>query len=347
MLLDYAPFPRNRIAAKKSLLLTACFFILFVFIPQNAYPEDSPLAPHLLKPEAYSETYHLVLELEENVHIQIQLAITNIGIGDQFSMCRALFIDEKETWNDERVFDRSGWEYKPPGDLKIGNCLISAKEKSISIVAEVDNLNVDVQLSRGFRPVKPPGHLIEAGKHFFDLQILMPWSPAEVRFDLRGQAERSINGYGSMYRFWVTAWPADLARQWVRVFALDNDGAFILMSHYPPKKDLAATGSVWIPGAPGPVALDSMHMEINSAGNKTLSIMSSKTISRLSLQKELYRHAPLENLGFLGSIIRVFIGNWVTRTYRALLEIEGHDGPIPAVVEITSDESGRPAKKGL
>jgi len=149
---------------------------------------------------------------------------------------------------------------------------------------------------------------------------------------------RTVKGYGCMYHYWVTAWPGDLARQWVRVFGLSADGAFIVIAHYPPGKKEPATGSIWVPGAPGPVAFESMQMENILDGNQTLSISSNNVTYRLVLHKQLYRHAPLEQVGFIGRIIRLFTGNWVTRTYRALLEVPGKDGSVPAIVEITADE---------
>ncbi len=315
-----------------------CFLGIISFIPGNAYPDNFPLAPHLLEPEAYSETYHAVLELEKGIHIQIQFAITNIGIGDQNSMCRVLFVDEKDAWNAERIFGRSGWTFRPPGQLEIGNCYITAEKDSTTIFAEVENGSVEVKLSEPVSPTKPPGHLIQVGKDFFDFQILMPWAQAAVRFDLKELPARIVKGYGCMYHFWVTAWPADLARQWVRVFGMSAEGAFIVMSHYPPGKKEPPSGSIWVPGAPDPVAFDSMQMENSPDGNQTLSISSNNVTYHLFLHKQLYRHAPLEEAGFLGRIIRLFIGNWVTRTYRALLEVPGLDGPVSTIVEITADE---------
>lgn len=311
---------------------------IIYFFPGNAYSESFPLAPHLLEPEAYSETYHTVLELGDGIHIQIQFAITNIGIGDRNSMCRVLFVDEEKAWNAERIFDRSGWTFKPPGHLEIGNCYINAENDVTIIFAEVENGRVLVKLSEPIRPVKPPGHLIQAGKHFFHFQILMPWAQAEVRYEPKESPARSVKGYGCMYHYWVTAWPGDLARRWVRVFGMRANGAFIVISHYPPGKKEPATGSIWLPGAPAPVVFDALQMENTTKGNQTLSISSNDVTYRLVMHKQLYRHAPLEQVGFVGRIIELFTGNWVTRTYRALLEIPGNDGPVPAIVEITADE---------
>ena len=60
------------------IMMYLCCLSTIFFISGNAYSESFPLAPHLLEPEAYSETYHTVLGLEEGIHIQIQFVITNI-----------------------------------------------------------------------------------------------------------------------------------------------------------------------------------------------------------------------------------------------------------------------------
>jgi hypothetical protein len=321
-----------------SFLLHTCALLLIALIPSRTYGDGSPLAPHLLKPEIYSEVYQAVLDLSEGVHIQVQLAISNIGIGDQNSMCSLLYIDNTESWNRERVFGRSGWSYEPPGNLKVGDCYISAGGGSASVYAEIDDAAVEVSFPGGLQAVQPPGHRIEAGKDFLDSQILIPWSKAEVRLDLDEQPERFVSGHGCMYHFWVTAWPNDIARKWVRVFGMNDDGAFTMMSRFPPEKDGEATGSIWAPGAPAPVAFDSLEIEASDEMIKTLSISSGGAVYRLVLQKELYRHAPMEEAGIFGRLISVFIGNWVTRTYQARLEVPGQDGRGHAIVEITADE---------
>jgi len=290
----------------RRVILYVGVFGIISFVPGNAYPDSFPLAPHLLEPEAYSETYHTVLELEESIHIQIQFTITNIGIGDRNSMCRVLYVDEKDAWNVERVFNRDGWTFKPPGQLEIGKCYITAENNATTIFAEVKNILVSVKLAESISPIKPPGHLIQAGKHFFNFQILMPWARADVRYDINESTDRSVKGYGCMYHYWVTAWPGDLARQWVRVFGMNDAGSFIVISHYPPGINEPAIGSIWLPGEPGPVAFDTLQMENTTDGNKTLAILSNNVTYRLALNKQLYRHAPLEQVGFLGRIIRLF-----------------------------------------
>lgn len=311
--------------------------IIKILSPADLFA-DSPLKPRLLQPEAYSETYTAVLELEEDIHIQIQFAVTNIGIGDQHSMCRVLFSDRDGAWNESPVFGRDQWWFEPPAKLAIGPCSIEAEQGRTTIVAEVARGRFEAVLSGSIERTSPPCHLIEADDGFFDNEILLPWAEAEVRLGMMDQPKRLLRGHGCLYHFWVTAWPAGLARRWVRLYGLSAEGSLLLVSHFPPGEE-PAQGSLWSPGAPCPIPIDSLVMDdVNEAGHG-FSITAGEHSYRLHMTQLLYRHAPLEEVGLLGRIISFFMGNWVTRTYRAELRIEeGGVPPLPVIVEITEEE---------
>ncbi len=312
--------------------------LIVVFTQAPTLFANSPLKPHLLNPEAYSETYTAVLELEGGLHIQVQFAVTNIGLGDQHSMCRVLFIDEEEAWNESPVFGRDEWSFQPPGRLDIGPCSISAEKERTTIRAQVTKGSIEVALSEPIKPTQPPGHLIKANDGFFDNEIFINRAGADVHLHLQDQPNRRLKGYGCMYHFWVTAWPAGLARKWVRVYGLWQNQSILVMSHFPPGKE-PARGSIWHPGASTPIALDSLLMEGGKDSYHIISISQGEKEYSLELLKLLYRHAPLEEIGFLGRIIGLFMGNWVTRTYRAQLEMPGNGNIyIPLIVEITEEE---------
>ncbi len=315
-------------------ILYLCFIACFFHTVNLAVA--SPLEPHLLSPEAYSENYIAVFELENGAHMQIQLALTNIGVGDQHSMCRVLYIDQDNTWNEQKVFNKEQWDFSPPGNLTFGSCQIMAEDQSTSLVAQVNGIKVETSFAQPLNPSQGPGHRIDTGDGFFDLDILLPWAPVKLNVDVPEHPARAIKGNGCIYHFWVTAWPGDLARKWVRIFGLWENGAFLVMSHFPPDGG-PGMGAIWLPGGDEPVALESIELKSGESDVLLFKTMKGQAF-QFDIQQQLFRHAPLEDLGFLGRIIRLFMGNWVTRTYRANIKLLDHEGVQPAIVEITVDE---------
>ena len=58
---------------------------------------------------------------------------------------------------------------------------------------------------------------------------------------------------------------------------------------------------------------------------------------RLRTTGFVYRSAPVEDLGFLGALVRPTVGSPVTYTHRAVLEREGQP-PVSGLMEVTLEE---------
>lgn len=295
----------------------------------------SPLAPEMRDEEAYSETWTVVLQLTGGTYIQVQLAVSNLGLGDKNAACRVLVVEGEDTWTANEYRELPDWGFRPPTRLEVGSCFIDGAE-STRVHAEVGGGTVDVTLGAKMQAVAPPGHRIETEDGFFEQKILLRHASAKVFYRTPDNEERRARGFGTIDHFRVTALPSDLARRWVRLYSLTASGAFLLMARDPPDAAQPAIGWAW-PAAssrPLPLGASSLHavegqwrLEARAGGATWTAVPAG----------HLFRYAPLEQFGFVGWVAGTLLGNPATHTFR--VKLMGADGiASAAIMEVTANE---------
>ncbi len=307
-----------------------CFAVITSVISCFAAPS---IKPHLLEPEAYSETYGFVFSMDESTHLVVQLSVSNLGLGDQNGMCRILYLNGAKSWSVDALYDSEMWRFIPPGFLEMGTCNMNLTDDSLELSAEFSEFRFKAVLHATVKAISPPDHLIKTSDGFFDQQILVRWGKAKVSVEMENQPRVTSAGYGCMYRFWVTALPPDLAQRWIKVFGLDQGGADLLVVRYPSKKD-QPIGWNWFSRAQSPTPImgldyDGKVIEVDTVAGQYL----------ITLTRQLDRHAPVENIGFWSFVIESWIGNPVTYTYLATIQSPSSDQLKTVLVEVMEDEA--------
>ena len=312
------------------------WFSLFCFItvvPTSSGFGNPSLEPHLLQPEAYSETYGFVFSMDENSHLVVQLSVSNLGLGDQNGMCRILYLHNGKSWSFDALYNNEMWSFTPPASLEMGTCRMSLKGDSLELSAELNKSTFAATLHGNINVVEPPNHLIQTSDGFFDQQILVRWGKAILTVDMEDQPPIESAGFGCMYRFWVTALPPELAYRWIKVFGLDETGADLLVVRFPPKQE-KAIGWNWFAHSNLPTPAQQLEYD-----GKVIKIETSAGKYIITLKEQLDRHAPVENIGFWGFLVESWIGNPVTYTYLATIQSPSSERTKIAVVEIMEDEA--------
>lgn len=302
-----------------------------------AASSGSELAPHLVGGEVYSETYTVVLELDHGRYAQFQQAVSNIGPGDQHGLCRLLVVDgDGSVFHRETILSRHEWALEGGDRLRFGTCFMAVEAGRVALRAEVDGGLLEAEMSEPLEPVQPPDHTILAGRRFFRHRILQRWSRVSGRLTVGDGEAVELSGHGAVHHFWVTALPRRLARSWLRVYGLSGGGAFWALTRVPPKGG-GAVGSVWPPDLAQPIALGDLTTEGGDRPTAWL-VEADGRRWRLEVERELFRHAPVEAVGWVGYLVRPFLGNPVTYTYRVRLTGPGVPSGATAIVEHTVDE---------
>ncbi|GEM_PF-3403893 len=275
------------------------------------------LKPHLHKADAYSEVYSLVLELEDGGHAQIELAVSNIGIGDNNAMCRAFVVNGRRSWKFASIIKPKDWRYTAPDNLRIGRCSIDYRAGVLRVVGRGRGGTLTATVKTKLSSRSFPGHRIVTKGGFFDAERLLHNAVANVSMSPSKAGVGVTQAQATMHRFWVTAPPSELASRWVRVFGLGKTSTLIVHARELPGRK----------GARGAISASPNHRFVALKGLKLrrvgtrriLTIGVGKSRYHVRLGKRLFRHAPLEDAGVIGRIIRMFVGNPVTETFRATL----------------------------
>lgn len=303
------------------------------------------LDPSLIGAETFSESFTLIADLERDVYLQVQLAVSNFGIGDGKGGCRLLLIDgERGPWAVAAQVDREEWAFRDEGvpTLEIGECRLTGGPQT-EVHARFARGEIRLRLASSIRPVRPLDRRMQVGDSFYESDVLIPWAPAEARIQLEGAEPRVLRGHGYGDKSRSTALPAKLADRWVRFRGLAESGSVLILARFPGSGE-PVDGWVWAQDEGRPVALAGMRSlgPADPDGGLRLEATSAQgDVFRIAIERELYRFAPLEQRGLLVRMLRRVVGNPVTYTYRAVSTRAGSEGePLRGIAEVTIvDES--------
>lgn len=295
-----------------------------------------PLDPTPISDETYGETFTAIADLSDGTYVQVQLAVSNLGPGDGNGACRFLLIRPGQsplTASDKVDRDEWGFNEKPQPTLRIGKCWAKAGA-AVELYAPLDKGTVHLVLESAIASVKPPEHEIKVDGGFYQTELLVPWASAKANIDVGGK-KVALTGYGYADHSRSTALPGKLAQRWVRFRGLSKDSKLLLV-RFPDNG--ASRGWSWSEGDAAPTAIGQVKVaKKDITKNEPAWRIMVKTATeqwRITSHALLFRHAPVEEHGVLGSLVGRVVGNPVTYTHRATLEIRGK-GKVEGILEVT------------
>ena len=101
-----------------------------------------------------------------------------------------------------------------------------------------------------------------------------------------------------------------------------------------------ARGYIWRAGEDAPRALVPTRLSFPApdARQQTVSLEQGDLKLQLKPAQRLFRHAPMEEQGWLGRLVGSWVGNPVTTTYRATVAGNGLCPNLQGIMEITHVE---------
>lgn len=306
------------------------------------------MMPRVIKnSDTYAETFSLVVDLDDGGYVQGQWAISNLGPGTEYGICRlALHTAGHLTFDQSRKMSEGDWHYiaAPYPVLDLAPCSLAASPDGLSAILEVDDYRVTVAIAAtaatGMPPmaIPPalPGYPLRVGDGFYESEIIVPWANSTVTVSHLGQVQW-LNGRAYLDHSRSTLLPKDLARSFVRFRGLQSKCPILLLTRFAPETSLGA-GYRWTPDG-GMTTLQGISDKFTLGDNKALpqiTLSSAEQRFTIAARQVLLQSAPMASYGLLGSIIGRFAGNSVTTTYRAqLLQGSPCDGPVDGILEVT------------
>ena len=270
--------------------------------------------------------------------LQGQLAVSNLGPGDRQGACRFLFVPRaggEETGALKVGEDR--WSYAKGAEpkLTVGPCHMTARPEALVFDAELEQGTVRVTMNAKAQRLSPPLHSVKVDDAFYETEVLMPWSTAEVQVDLPRAGKQTFKGFGFVDHSRSTTLPGKLASRWVRFRVLDPDDPYLFLVRYPAGGG-AAQAWAWRAGLAAPVSVERVKVGQKDQGDtpmfRALAMVGDQTW-KMTATKLIHRYAPVEEHGMLGALVGSVVGNPITYTYVARVEAGGT--PRTGLMEVT------------
>jgi hypothetical protein len=295
------------------------------------------LEPAVLEQDEYAESFTFIADLDDGTYVQLQLVVTNLGPGSRTGACRALVVRAgKEPWTKGERFDSDEWRHSASESkerLEIGPCYAEAGEQ-LEARTRVGKADVSLRYPHKVAPVSPPSHTIAVRKRQHRTWLLAPFSRVSARIALPGEppVELAGGGYADHSRGNVPA--NKLARRWLRFRGLRGSERVLLLA----REGLSGSFGpawIWIEGSE-PLSFESFALR--RAGKKKAPQWSASLAGGLEGEivstSQLYRYAPVEELGALGWLVAPIVGSPVTYTHRARLALKG-PAPVSGILEVS------------
>jgi hypothetical protein len=315
----------------------------------SSEPSPRPFDPKILSSKTYSEVYKLSALYDDQTFIQTQMIVTNIGLGDSNAACEILVLHAGERPNKIcRRFKKNCWKYSdsPCPTLSIGSCSLSHDGKSTTCVMALDGTIATISLDLPSTPAAFPDTIVvgAASKKFYTNEVIIPWTRLTTTLRLPGLPEKQLQGSGMLEHCRSAGYPKDFSRGWISFYGRKPGGQFLADFHFPAGKTSGAVGWTWMNQDKMPKPLAGLQMAMKLCENGTHAnaipfVTAPNALFVISGQQSLFRFSLIDDLGpILGNIVKLIVGNPVTRFYWAQARTAPGQPPIEGILEIMNFE---------
>ncbi len=307
---------------RNAILMLAMTCTLVLARPARA---ASLLEPQLAEDDNYSETLTTIADLEDGTYVQVQLNISNLGMGDANGGCRILVVEpNQKTWTASDRVSRDKWSATSTA-LTITTCSVtSAGGGTTAVSATLDGGSVKLTIAADMKARTPPDANLKIEDKTYANVIAVAWAKVEASLSVPGRAARKLGGFAYMDHSRSTTLPAQLATRWVRFRALGPGDSLLVLARNLP--DGTLRGWAWREKEPFARPLTKLKLTRVDAKDQakgyTIEGAAGDMTFTIAVESQLYRYAPVEEFGVLGMLARSVVGNPVTRTYRATLDAQ-------------------------
>jgi len=294
---------------------------------------DGVLTPEILAAETYAESFTAITDLDDGTFLLLQVAFSNVGLGDGHGACRLLWVTpDGGSTNDVGGVDRSEWR-STGSQLSVGGCTLTDGE-AFTFSARLEERQAELRIPRPLQPRTPPGARVDAGDRFFESELLIADAPVSARLSSPA-GERTVAGRVVVDHTRSTALPPQVARGWARFRGMRGDRPVLIEVRFAP--DGLPVGWIWWRGETAPAPLPRALPSESADGH--LTIQTAQGTLTMVPGRELYMYRPVAELGRIGVLARPFIGDPTTTTTRGtLLNAEG----VPVAAGIMERSTIRP-----
>lgn len=295
------------------------------------------LRPTPAEPETWGETFTAVTNLEDGSYALLQLVFSNAGLGDRKGSCRLLWIPRgKPALHSTQHVDEQGWHYDAPATasagerLRVGSCSLHAGSGQTRFEATFEGTRVELVADAAPRRAVTTERISQS-RGFYEGELLIPWARARLRISGGAAPGPEMHGMMSLDHTRTTLLIPQVASAWFRFRGASRGQPLVIHARLTPEGKLAP-GFVWLQGHARPEPLKGAEATIEDPdGLPHLRLDTERGESEIRAFERLFAFEPTKSFGLLGTLARPFVGNPVTRTYRA--EWRQGEQVIPGTLE--------------
>jgi hypothetical protein len=319
--------------------LTSALVLAAIAWARPAVAEPLKFTPS--KDDNFTESVTFIADLEGGTYVLAQMSLTNIGPGAENAVCRVLIASTGvATQHLNERFGSGDWSYTtgPKSVLRVGTCSVEATARDTTLRASVKGATLTLAYAAPPTERTPPNNVISVGARQHVTTILHSATPVTATIKLPKGATVNAPGVGYADHSRSEVKPSALAKRWIRFRGLTGQQKELLLGREALDGSFGPLWTWQLPGDPlklakfavtkkGERTKPSFEIEATGLDNQRLKIRS---------KSFLYRHAPVEDLGFLGKVVQPVVGSPVTYTTRATLDLP--DGrSVDGILEVSVD----------
>lgn len=296
--------------------------------------------PKPIDKDNYGESFTFLADLNDGTYVWAQFSLTNIGPGSDHGICRAsVTAPNGSVWKaDRRVKpgdDDDEWRYDDKSDtLWIARC--SARDGAFpEMTAEFDEGSLTLRFAGALRPVQPDGSEFRIDGSVYRVKVLQPFAPVKATLRLGKSGSRTVEGGGYVDHAYTAAKPSKVARHWVRFRAL-RDTPTVLLGREAQDASFGPTFR-WSESGVQYFRSFTLQRDGKDSGTTWSIRLGQPDGGTIKTSRFLSRRSFIQDLGFLGRIVKPFVGSPVTYTHRALYERPGQP-PVQGILEVSVEE---------
>ncbi len=204
--------------------------------------------PHLFSNESYSEFWTIDSWLPDKSYIGIDIAITNIGVGDHKGGFKARFVDPGGGKSECKAeYDDDEWSYAKQGfSMKFGKNSIGGDLQKISVKVRCKKLEMDLVFTNQAPPVCPGSGILKFGQGDGVYSMVFPSPRAHVTGAVRrGGKTIEVDGVSFGEHSYSDMAPYNQARRWFRFKHITADIS-VIMTEVESTREYGSAHNGWV-----------------------------------------------------------------------------------------------------
>ncbi|MDX2469026.1 MAG: hypothetical protein QNL04_00455 [SAR324 cluster bacterium] len=172
----------------------------------------------------YTDAYNLIFHLGERSFIKLEILLTNLSIGPTRGVCHIFYFNGGNTQTFQVHTSPKAWEAVPHQSLQVLGCSLEKRKGALLVKAKIKSFDFSAEIAGPFgsnlkfQDLRPLDSRLIRNSGEFESTLILPSNSASYQLKYQDQPPKSGRATMLLYRYWATAAPKEVAKEWVRAY---------------------------------------------------------------------------------------------------------------------------------